>query len=341
MPIRTITVSLLIMLCLLLSVSTSTKAQDIHYTQYYTDFLRLNPAMTGNFNGNYRVGLNLRNQWRNPANYQTASLFGDFAFLKNRSETTWVGSGLRLLYDRAGVGDLNILEANVTLAVHQSFSDYLYGSFGIGAMMVQKQVDISQFFFSDQWNGTNFGGSTNEDNMQNWQPGQQTWDLQAGGVLNYHVEDIASFHLGTSLLHINRPKDTFSETGDFKKGLRSNTHINASIVMGSVFLEPGAYFSIERKASEFMLGSNVVIPFGGGGYYDDESIKLYVGGWYRFKSSIAGLLGMEWKRYRLLFSYDLHQNFPNRFGNEGPEISLMKVGGFASRKRSKLYCPRF
>lgn len=48
------------------------QAQDVHYSQFYTDYLRLNPSMAGNFDGTYRVGLNLRNQYGNvPAPYQT------------------------------------------------------------------------------------------------------------------------------------------------------------------------------------------------------------------------------------------------------------------------------
>jgi hypothetical protein len=31
-------------------------AQDIHFTQFFTNPLALNPAQTGYFNGNYRVG---------------------------------------------------------------------------------------------------------------------------------------------------------------------------------------------------------------------------------------------------------------------------------------------
>src|ERR1035441_5781184 len=38
-------------------------AQDIHFTQFFSNPLILNPAQTGNFNGNYRVGFNFKGQW--------------------------------------------------------------------------------------------------------------------------------------------------------------------------------------------------------------------------------------------------------------------------------------
>ncbi len=39
------------------------QAQDVHFSQYYTFAQALNPALTGNFDGSYRVALIYRNQW--------------------------------------------------------------------------------------------------------------------------------------------------------------------------------------------------------------------------------------------------------------------------------------
>ena len=38
-------------------------SQDIHFTQFFTNPLILNPAQTGNYEGNYRVGFNFKAQW--------------------------------------------------------------------------------------------------------------------------------------------------------------------------------------------------------------------------------------------------------------------------------------
>ena len=38
-------------------------AQDIHFSQFYTSPLNLNPAMTGLINAGQRVTVNYRNQW--------------------------------------------------------------------------------------------------------------------------------------------------------------------------------------------------------------------------------------------------------------------------------------
>jgi len=45
------------------SAVTLTKAQDIHFSQFYMSPLNLNPALTGVMNCNTRMVANYRNQW--------------------------------------------------------------------------------------------------------------------------------------------------------------------------------------------------------------------------------------------------------------------------------------
>ncbi|MES1226414.1 MAG: type IX secretion system membrane protein PorP/SprF, partial [Bacteroidota bacterium] len=48
-------------LCLLLG--TAALAQDPNFSQFFASPLTLNPALTGKFDGVYRVAGNYRNQW--------------------------------------------------------------------------------------------------------------------------------------------------------------------------------------------------------------------------------------------------------------------------------------
>ena len=54
-------------------------AQDIHFTQFTYTPLNTNPAQTGLFDGDYRVGGNYRTQWWEVPGlpYTTFSCFGD------------------------------------------------------------------------------------------------------------------------------------------------------------------------------------------------------------------------------------------------------------------------
>ena len=40
------------------------QGRDAHFTQYYQVPAYVNPALVGNFNGLFKVGMNYRDQWR-------------------------------------------------------------------------------------------------------------------------------------------------------------------------------------------------------------------------------------------------------------------------------------
>ena len=48
---------------LLLAFAFNLKAQDPNFSQFFASPLTLNPALTGKFDGSYRVAGNYRNQW--------------------------------------------------------------------------------------------------------------------------------------------------------------------------------------------------------------------------------------------------------------------------------------
>src|SRR3954469_24980686 len=81
--------------------------QDIHFTQYFTSPLTLNPAMTGLVPEELRFAANYRTQWSavssNP--YTTGSATFDIATLKNKlPEGDALGLGLVVQYDKSGTG---------------------------------------------------------------------------------------------------------------------------------------------------------------------------------------------------------------------------------------------
>ena len=62
-----------------------TNAQDPNFSQFFASPLTLNPAMTGLFDGTFRVAGNYRNQWPTINNaFLTKTASVDFGVLKNR-----------------------------------------------------------------------------------------------------------------------------------------------------------------------------------------------------------------------------------------------------------------
>ena len=87
----------------LLSVMQLT-AQDFHLTHYDAAKIYLNPAMTGMFDGHYRIHANYRNQWSAVATkpFQTAAIAWDMPIQR-------YGVGIQVMDNRAGIGNYNQL----------------------------------------------------------------------------------------------------------------------------------------------------------------------------------------------------------------------------------------
>src|SRR6187431_730294 len=80
------------------------RAQDPHFSQFYASPLTLNPALTGRFDGTFRLAANYRNQWPTIYNaFTTATASLDFPILANTIPEfdTW-GVGIIGLSDQSG-----------------------------------------------------------------------------------------------------------------------------------------------------------------------------------------------------------------------------------------------
>lgn len=330
---------------------TYVKAQDVHYTQFYTDALRLNPAMTGNFSADYRIGVNFKNQWQTvPAPYRTASIYADFVPIKHISRNggqQWIGTGLNLLYDYAGDGRLSMLEVRGNVAAHTTISPQLYLSLGLDAAFRQRSIDYSKLYFSNQWDEIGFDPSLVGENL----PRDQFAYLDLAGGLNisYQLPDICNIYLGMSALHINQPIETFL-TSENRLGTRLAFNLGGSIKLNRFNIEPAIYLSTQKKATELMLGSNFVFAAAPPAAHKTRNnastaadMRFYAGIWYRLNDAIAPLVGIDLKRYRLLISYDVNISSlkPASQNRGGLEVSLVHVGNFKRKIKTAVYCPRF
>ncbi len=97
---------------LVLMFTVATYAQDIHFSQYSASPLTLNPALTGNFNGFYRVSGIYRNQWpKLTSKFVTYSVSADI-FEPN----LYGGVGVRAMQNVEGEGVQKTNEFGLTYA---------------------------------------------------------------------------------------------------------------------------------------------------------------------------------------------------------------------------------
>ena len=136
-----------------LAAGLTAAAQDVHFTQYFTSPLTLNPANTGLVNCDWRVSGNYRDQWKsvNATGYQTATISYDMAILRGKLNGDALGIGILGLYDKSGTGALRNTTTGLSIAYHKRLSNDEYKprnlSIGVQGYLTQKSIDFNLLKF--------------------------------------------------------------------------------------------------------------------------------------------------------------------------------------------------
>jgi len=129
------------------------QAQDIHFSQFYASPLTLNPAMTGNLNGSYRLTAIYRNQYATiPAPYNTFAVSGDMSVLRGMLRGDHAGVGIVAYNDVAGDGNLSNTSILVSAAYHKSMDRFKAHNVSVGIQggFTQKSIDFNKLIFPNQ-----------------------------------------------------------------------------------------------------------------------------------------------------------------------------------------------
>lgn len=334
----------ILLLCLAL---TPAAAQDLHFSQFYASPLTLNPAETGYFAEDYRIGGNFRQQWpwakRNSRyNYITYSAYTDFGLLHGKLPNgDWIGAGLVFLYDRAGDGNLNITKLFASGAYHKVLGPQRkYGlSIGVQAGFVQKSINYDYLYFDNQWNDLFFdlGASSGEPNADN----TTYFDMAAGIHFAMMPTDKVHIRTGVSFLHLTQPKESFI-SGDNRLGMRPVASIQGNIRFSDKWhIEPSFQYMFQKKAAEYMLNIMAGYTFQTRGKMDNSTLFFGLSG--RTLDAITPVAGFRINKVRFLASYDVNlsslSNASNGVG--GFEMSIVYMGFFPGTPNNRAVpCPR-
>jgi type IX secretion system PorP/SprF family membrane protein len=332
------------------SLAGSAIAQDVHFTQYFTSPLTLNPAMTGLVPEELRFAANYRTQWSavssNP--YMTGSATFDIATLKNKlPEGDALGVGLVVQYDKSGTGSLTNTTAGLSVAYHKAFGhDRLqHISIGIQGYYVQKSIDFAKLTFGDMFNsGTGGFSNATLESFKKVEIGYM--DINGGLMYSGKIADNATGYAGYSYYHFTQPVESF--LGDQHQiHARHTGYLGGSFQMNeNTVLYASALFQSQASATETLLGAAVgfVLNPGHDLEYQKNTI-FYLGGWYRYGDAVAPYVGIEWSKMRLGVSYDVNvSSFTPATGGAGAyEISLIYFGRINRHERNPTYnwsCPK-
>jgi len=328
-----------------LLIATLVKAQDPNFSQFFASPLTLNPALTGKFDGDFRVAGNYRNQWPTINNaFTTYTASFDIGILKNRiPEYDQFGVGVMAFSDKAASGVLQNNFAGLSISYHKALDEDGYNQLGLGfqGTYANKRLDVyrKDVTFLDQLTSNGFTGLTSEVfDQQNLNISY--FDVNAGVLYNGTTNGLNSFYLGASMYHINRPKESFTG-GQYYLQPRLTLQAGGMLPQGEYnAIHFSAIHSRQANAVNTVLGGAYMLNVNA----DPVSpTNVYLGSWFRFGDAVIPYIGLEFNSMRIGASYDVNVSSlkPGSNMRGGIELSLIYVKPFLDPNRKKLNCPQF
>ncbi|MGB1002910.1 MAG: PorP/SprF family type IX secretion system membrane protein [Salibacteraceae bacterium] len=312
----------------------SSNGQDIHFSQFNQAPLRLNPALTGQFNGSYRVAGIFRSQWRSiTVPYSTVSFSGD---AHNFLGKNGLGAGIDFFYDKAGDGNLGTINFNLdgsyTVRVGNSNKNHLSAGIQIG--WARRQIDPTNLVFNNQ----NDGGNS----LETFETGKSYANISTGLVWNTKFEKRKILELGMAFHNLTQPNVNFYTDSDYKLPIRLSFH-------GKYQFKINSKIDLVPSVLTMFQGPHQQITPGISGKYILDSRShhyraVYLGLWTRTGDAGFISMGMDWNTLNVGISYDVtysNLQVASRYRG-GFEISLIYIFQEALPKR-KFYktCPTY
>jgi type IX secretion system PorP/SprF family membrane protein len=338
---------LLVVIIVGCSLVKTAEAQDPNFSQFFVSPLTLNPAMTGKFNGDFRVAGNYRDQW--PAiskAFVTSTASFDLPLLRNRiSELDTWGLGVMAMTDKTANGILSTNMISITTAYHKGLDVDGLHQIGIGFQGTYntKRLDGTRLHFEselDQFGGwTGVSGETVDNQVLNL----SYFDVSAGVLYNGSSDGYNNYYFGLSAYHLNKPKESFAGDIFYTLNPRITAHAGGAIPLAdytrTIYLS--ALFSRQAGASNIVAGGAVGFLMN----QDEENpTNFYAGLWSRFNNvndALIPYVGLEFGGFRLGASYDVNISSLKTASQSrgGIEVSLIYIKRPPGSKG--IPCPQF
>ncbi len=338
--------TLLLILTIIATMGTTSQAQDFHFTQFDMAPQTLNPALTGNYLGTFRLGAIYRDQWGSVISnsFRTPSAYIDAPIIQGFRKSDWVGVGLSFLSDKSGVYEFQNQVMGGSIAYHLGLGQDNKTVVSLGAQFntLQRRVDISQFNAADTWDPAtgqfNTGTSTDVSILGIEQ--NSVMDIGAGLSFKTVVgeNDKVRINAGVSAFHLNAPQDALSGAEDVLP-IRMVGHAGADIDLNSkLVLSPKVFYQTIAGVPE----TNVVAMIG---YKLKDNFMIQYGQGYRVGDATNCILAVQYDQLRAGVSYDINISDLNTVSNSqgGFEIAISYIAKIFNEPKSDpvIICPRF
>ena len=332
----------------LLLLLLTTRAQDIHLSQFYETPLLRNPALAGIFTGDVRVQAVYRNQWQSVTYpYRTNALSAEYKFPVGYAND-FLTIGLQTFYDVAGIARLSTAQVMPAVNFHKALNEEKnsFLSAGFMAGYVQRYFNDKNLTFDNQYTGGVYNPSApSGENFAYLKRGFA--DFAAGLSFSSSLANAGNYYLGVSLFHLTKPSESFNQK-EFvlMRKFQANAGVKASFnddlqFRGEVnFLKQGPF-------TEIMLGGLATYHITD--MYEEgsniKSVSVSGGLFLRLNDAAVPVVKLNYNNFEVGLSYDVNISKLTTAsrGRGGYEMSLSYKGflsGYSST-HGLITCPVF
>jgi type IX secretion system PorP/SprF family membrane protein len=325
-------------------------AQDLTFSQFYEQPLLRNPALSGVFNGDFRIAGAYRDQWSSfTTPFKTGALSIENKFFIN-SNNDALCLGVQMTMDAAGDIQQKRTQLLPALAYHKSLSDNKdeYLSIAVMGGPVFSQFDPTALKLGDQFRSGAFN-SSNPTTQPLRANGYNYWDVATGICYSTTFNDNETrLYIGAAVSHFTNPVIR-SVTGSTQSILSPkytlNIGYNTPFGNGNRLIAFADYFA--QNGHRQLLGG-ALVGWDVDRYHDADregSVTLYFGSFMRLNDALIPVIKMDFNHISLGISYDVNISSLRTVSNwrGGLEITASYRNFYKYRSSSldKLRCIRF
>lgn len=332
----------LVFLLLFLMFAELVMAQDVHLSQFYANRQNLNPAMAGNYNGRYQVGLNYRSQWAQIGNepITTSMLSYDQKVAFFSDEIALGGIVVRDEFQ----GFNTVTGKYLVTAAYIKKINFHELRAGVQFGLTTRGTDLSRQTFPNQWVRSAGIFDQNVDNQERrLQENQNFIDVNVGLAWSKTFAKFKST-AGISFFHINNPNDTYFN--DAVEGLRMRPLIHGELEFGlnhGYRLIPRVMHMWTTRSENTLLGANLHKELQNLPIEELYAGLLYRDGFGRNGDALIPIIGLRYKTVDVGLSYDVNVSELSAGSNQKGtlEFSLLYTPPSFSPRKLSIPCDRF